>query len=83
MSAEETMIQSLKDSGYEEITERSEMDEDNLGTKEFFVWQNGHQRILCLGPGQSGDTGAKIKLYFVDGVLMGHAALYEEPEEDE
>lgn len=76
MSSEELMVQSLLDSGYQQITE--DMDEDNLGHKEFFVFQSGQQRILCLGPGHSGDEGCKIKFYFVDGCLMGHAAINEE-----
>jgi hypothetical protein len=81
MNAEELMVKSLVDSGYHQIEDREEMDEDNLGTKEFFVAPVGNQRILCLGPGHSGDTGCKVKFYFVNGVLMGHAAFYEEEEE--
>lgn len=82
MDALELMKQSLINSGYEEITDREEMDEDNLGTKEFFVALIGTQHILCLGPGHSGDEGCKIKFYFANGVLMGHGALHEEEEEE-
>lgn len=81
MNAEELMVRSLVESGYMQLTEREDMDEDNLGTKEFFVAPVGGQRILCLGPGHSGDSGCKIKFYFVEGVLMGHAALYEEQDD--
>ncbi len=77
MNAEELMVKSLLESGYSQVTDSDEMDEDNLGTKEFFVGNAGNQRILCLGPGHSGDTGCKIKFYFVGGVLMGHGAFYE------
>lgn len=80
MSSMELMVQSLIDSGYRQIEDREEMDEDNLGTKEFFVCRVGTQDILCLGPGHSGDSGCKIKFYFVEGTLMGHAALHEEEE---
>lgn len=73
------MCQTLEQGGgYSRITE--DMDEDNLGTKEFFVARIGRQDILCLGSGHSGDMGCKIKFYFVEGQLMGHAAF--EPEED-
>lgn len=81
MSSMELMIQALKDSGYEQIEDRDDMDEDNLGTKEFFVCPIRGQDILCLGPGHGGEEDCKIKFYFVDGCLMGHAALHEVEEE--
>lgn len=82
MNSQELMIQALKDSGYQEITDRNDMDEDNLGHKEFFIWVTPTQHILCLGHGHSGDTGCRIKFYFVDGCLMGHAALEGMGDED-
>lgn len=80
MSAQELMVQSLKQSGYRQILDREGMDEDDLASKEFFVWPSKGQHILCLSGGKFGD-GGKIKFYFVDGVLMGHAVL--EAEDDD
>lgn len=77
MTAQELMVQSLLQSGYTQVTK---MDEDTLENKEFFVWPSKGQHILCLSGGKFGD-GGKIKFYFVDGVLMGHAAL--EAEDDD
>lgn len=82
MNSQQLMVKALKQAGYEEITERNEMDEDALGTKEFFVWTTPAQDILCLGSGHSGDTGCKIKFYFVGGIMMGHAALEGEDDVD-
>lgn len=72
MNAQELMVKALKDSGYQETEEH---DEDDLGSKEFFVHTTPTQDILCLGSGHAGDDGCKIKFYFVGGILMGHAAL--------
>jgi hypothetical protein len=80
VNAQEMMVQSLKAGGYEQIEDRSDMDEDTLGSKEFFIWTTPQQDILCLGSGHSGDEGCKVKFYFVGGTLMGHAALQGEDE---